>query len=236
MDENRWTNTMLKVNWLFVYCLRGNQTFLALCVQKFVVLLSSAGDKSVAPIKCPVKVCLTSLTVTSNNTELAIKAISGLLVINHCLTVVNRGGKTMSPWLLLWRLRLPQCVPYYWEMWGYRLIITLESWGRNLALSSRPVCYHSVVMFVLQRCSQIRLTQCLWNTLDLCKAGLPPMGGPGDTAYLGAGEPSLGAVTAPPEVNDTTPIDWSVGVSQYVCSVTGWRCFCLLTKGTGTGW
>lgn len=148
---------MLKVSWLFVHCLRGNQTFFALCVQKLVVLLSSAGDKSVAPIKCCVKVCLTSLTVTSNNTELAKKAILGLLVINHCLTVVNRGGKTMSPWLLLWSLRLAQCVPCYWEMWGFGLITTPQSGGRNLTLSSGPlmrlVCYLSVVMSVLQGCS-----------------------------------------------------------------------------------
>ena len=61
--------------------------------------------------ECCVKVCPTSLAVTSNNTKLAIKAISSLLAINHCLTVVNRGGKTLSPWFLLRRLRLPHVQP-----------------------------------------------------------------------------------------------------------------------------
>lgn len=60
-------------------------------------------------VKRCVKVCLTSLAVTSNNAGLAIKAISSLLAINHRLTVVNRGGKTLSPRFLLRRLRLPPC-------------------------------------------------------------------------------------------------------------------------------
>lgn len=46
------------------------------------------------------KACPTSLAVAGNNTDLAIKAIPNLLVINHRLTVANGSGKTSSPFPL----------------------------------------------------------------------------------------------------------------------------------------